>query len=585
MIGDEKMRVARRETLTSILVLSMFIVTITFVPEIVPFSLLTAIQNGTDSTSFEPVDSSPPPIENNDPVRKKSDYSVLSTDSPANGVFNPLTVEQSGYAASENISARTDNFQNLEYDLPLDTAHNWIANETEITVWNLEKLYAINGSLDEGIPGTNLNPNVTVDYYPFGWSANSSDDGLHADELQLAAYDTSTRNFVSVENQGYKNGQDVWAHSTGSKVVWFQTVDNSPYTENFVFSMDYFYLRGPIDGPTGWDLTGNCSLALIIDGNIIWNMSLLLLSQRGVWFNTGDIPITISGAPSSFVLEIGLIIDEMLVLEKKRDYDGNGIADGIENAAYITAYLDDISFTKQIPPTAEQVDLQFLTGGLSSPLSGSMGIYYASIANASYWESSPVSIALISNTSVSFDYKTRLYSHRYTDSNWRTDISSIGVSYTINHGSSSSLTFYAYVGYLGNYEEPEMIITFPLDWENVTVSDPFLTDLTGICTIGSSYLTVPTSIIDRLGWWEVKLESPNYVKSIKSEISDVTWREETKFRIGNITRANITIGTSTQTLGSLTDVNVTWFKPALGSNHKHTTDFCIWLFTSWKLVG
>jgi len=238
-----------------------------------------------------------------------------------------------------------------------------------------------------------------------------------------------------------------------------------------------------------------------------------------------------------------------------------GIADGIGNAAYITVYIDDVSFIKATPPTAEQVQLEFATGGITDALTGSLGNYYASIPNATYWTTTPVPVALTANTSVSFDYKTRLLSHRFTDSNWRTNISSTGVSYTIDHGFSSDLLFYTYVGYLGNYEDPEMSIIFPSDWENLTVSDPFLSDLTSSCSIGTGNLIVPTTIIDRLGWWEIQLESPNYAKSIKPQLLDSGWVDAATFRIGNTTRADITIGTDTQTLGSLTDVNVTWFKP------------------------
>ncbi|MFW9870932.1 MAG: hypothetical protein ACFFEL_14980, partial [Candidatus Thorarchaeota archaeon] len=551
-----------KRLLISIIILSMFIVTLTWVPTLpITNKNISDIRKDTDSSPVTKDQSEGNPDAKSNP-EKRNVFNIAGA-TPADGILNPVTVEQSGYAASENISARTDSYQNLGYDLPLDVAHSWIADEAEVSVWNLEKLYAVNGSLDVGVPGTNLNPNGTVEFYPLGWVANSTDDDAYADELQLAAYDTSTRNFVSVENQGYKSGQDVWGHSPGSKIVWSQVVDNAPYTENFIFSMDYFYLRGPIDGPTGYAISGNCSLALFIDGSVIWNQSLLLLTQRGIWYNTEQIPITISGAPSTFLLEIGIIVDERLVLEKKRDYDGNGVQDGIENAAYITVFFDDVSFIKQTPPTAEQVKLEFITGGVIEGLAGSLGTYYASIPNASYWTSTPVSVALSANTSVSFDYKTRLYVHRFTDSNWRNDISSPGVAYIVDHGISSDLTFYSYVGYLGGYEDPQMTIEFPSDWENLTVSDPFLTDLTGSCDIGTGYVTVPTSIIDRLGWWEVKLESPNYAKSIKSQILDgIFWSDGGEFRISNTTRADITLGTNTQILGSLIDVNVTWYKPS-----------------------
>ncbi|MFW9810766.1 MAG: hypothetical protein ACFFE6_15425, partial [Candidatus Thorarchaeota archaeon] len=552
-----------KRLLISIIILSMFIVTLTLVPTI-PMTDNTNSNTGTDTDS-SPVTKDRPEINPDDnSIPEKRNVFNIAYDAPADGILNPVTVEQSGYAASENISARTDSYQNLGYDLPLDVAHNWVADEAEVSVWNLEKLYAVNGSFSEGVPGINVNPNATAEYYPLGWSANSTDGVGYTDDVQLAIYDDTANKFVVVESQGAKIGQNDYGHIAGTRIVWTQTIQNSPYTEDFILSFDYFYLRGPLDKhPSLPDpMSGNCSITVTIDGSTIWNMSLLTLDQRGLWTNTGDIPITIIGAPNSFTFEIGLFIDEYLELDKRFDYDYNGIADGIGNAAYITVYLDDVSFVKAIPPTPEQVQLEFTVGGAFEALTGSLGTYTASISNSSYWTNTPVSVALTSNTSVSFDYKTRLYSHRFTDSNWRTDISSAGVAYQVDHGLSSELTFYAYVGYLGDYEDPKMTIVFPSDWENLTVSDPFLVDLTSSCTIESGSVLVPTSIIDNLGWWEVKLESPNYAKSIKSQIFDTGWSDSTLFRVGNMTRADITIGTATQILGSLTEVNVSWFKPS-----------------------
>ena len=549
-----------RRFLPSLVILSMFIVTITWVPPI-PVA-------APGISNLKPQDkSSPTPLEQDEaiPIEEtkpegKNVYSLADA-APADGILNPVTVEQSGYAASGNISARTDNYQNLAYDLPLDVTHGWVADHAEVSVWNLEKLYVVNGTYGQGFPGVNVNPNGTIDYYPLGWSADSTDTAAYPDDVQLAAYDDTGKQYVMVENQGGKEGQNAFGHAAGTSIIWTQSIQNAPYTEDFLLDFNYFYLRGPLDKNPGNPILGNCSITVLINGITFWNMSLLTLSQRGVWTDTGVIPITVTGAPSSFVFQIGLVIDQSLILDKRLDYDNNGIADGIGNAAYITVYLDDVSFIKATPPTADQVQLEFLAGGSSEALAGSAGTYYASIPNSSYWTATPVPVALTSNTSVSFDYKTRLYSHRFTDSNWRTNIDDVGVTYTVGHGTSSDLTLYTYVGYLGNYEDPEMMVVFPIDWGNATISDPFLKNLTVNCTIGGGFLTVPTSIIDRLGWWEIKLQSPNYAKSIKSQIFDVSWTDETIFRIGNTTRADITIGTDSQILGSLTNVNVSWFNP------------------------
>ena len=110
------------------------------------------------------------------------------------------------------------------------------------------------------------------------------------------------------------------------------------------------------------------------------------------------IPISIPSAPSSFEFEIGLDIPTDQYLDIRFDYDNDTIDDGIINAAYVTTYLDDISFIKETAPTADQVELEFSTGGVSDALSGSLGTYTASIVNSSYWAVGPVSVSLTASS-------------------------------------------------------------------------------------------------------------------------------------------------------------------------------------------
>ena len=543
---------------------------------ITPALLLPNNDNSVFSTTPNQNDSAPfngSPMPGNDALQMDSGgYPVPSSpqfypsESTGSGTLNPVVVEQRGYYSSGNISARTDTSANTGTNLLLDTDHNWVADQAEASVWNLEKLYAVNGSFDEGYAGTNVYPNGSVQYYPLGWDANSTDTATYSDDVQLASYDSTGRQYVTVESQGGKVGQNAFGHDAGTKVVWTQNVTNIPYTENFLLSFDYFYLRGPIDGPTGTDpVTGNCSITVFINNQTVWNMSLLLLSQRGVWFSSGQIPLTVVGAPSSFTFAIGLVIDESLVLDKRADYDGDPshLADGIDNAAYISAYLDNISLLKTISPTPGEVNLRFRTSAENVPLSGSSGQYSASIVNASYWTATPVPVEVTANTSVSFDYKARLLSHRFTDSNWRTDISSYGISYTVGLGVSPELTFYSYVGYLGDYEDPQMIVRYPQDWANITVSDPFLVNLTASCTITPGGVVVPSSFLDHLGWWQFRMQSPNYAKSIEIQKYSLStgWSADTTFRVGNLTRPSIEIGTATEIPPALSNVNITWGLP------------------------
>ncbi|MHA2119141.1 MAG: hypothetical protein ACW98J_09485, partial [Candidatus Thorarchaeota archaeon] len=101
-----------KRLLFTILVLSMFIVTVTWIPTI-------PMANNNDSAVRTQDDSSPMtnnqdkliPLEEIDYPRPSVFH--LADDAPADGVLDPVVVEQSGFAASENISARTDSYQNL----------------------------------------------------------------------------------------------------------------------------------------------------------------------------------------------------------------------------------------------------------------------------------------------------------------------------------------------------------------------------------------------------------------------------------------------------------------------------------------
>jgi hypothetical protein len=266
-------------------------------------------------------------------------------------------------------------------------------------------------------------------------------------------------------------------------VMWKQSIQRVSTVEDFILSFDYLYSKGPLGG-----VVGNCSLHILINSTSIWNQSLLVLPSRGVWYNTGDIALNIPSGGTQFNLSVGLVIDEDLFL----DY---GIL-GTENSANITAFLDNISLTGIAPPSPAEVDLGVNVGGIPSQLTGAAEIGSAIVTNVNHWKTHPLSVEFSANSSISFMYNITVLNHRFTNSTWTTNINNEGVFYSAEVGAASELEMFTYIGFLADYQNLTLQATFPIDWSNITIFDPFLADVTVQCTIGTGYLEIPGNLLE-----------------------------------------------------------------------------------------
>ncbi|TFG26615.1 hypothetical protein EU528_14090 [Candidatus Thorarchaeota archaeon] len=491
------------------------------------------------------------------------------------GIIDPVPVEQSGYSSTGNISARTDTMVNTAQSLDIDVAHDWYVSSAEVDITNLEKLYVINGSFDEGDLGYTVSPNGTLIYAPNGWSAVSNNTDTTLEQRQLVSYEESGERYVSVQNQGKPqsatNPQHQYTHFEGTCVLWNQSFDVVPYTEDFYLRFSYLYLQGPLS-PI---FSGDFYLQVLIDNVAVWNIDLPTLSSRGTWFETGTIPINIAIPSGTTMFMIGLVINSTFITDADDDYDLDGSPDGILNTQYITAFLDDVSLISATPPSCEAVDLQFILDGITTPIMGTLGIGFGFQENPLHWQVSPLSFSIISNTSISLDYNAKFLHHRFLNSTPTTNSMDDGVAYTITPNQSGTLELFTYLGFSGVYENLTIKVYHPVDWQNFTVFDPFLVDTTSSCTEEAGFIEIPTSLlVDRLGWWKVTCNSYNYAfnASIQRYDSEVTdWVEEGIFHSNDEARLSVDVSSLTQTPILSDAVNFSWFLPNGTSWHQSST--------------
>ena len=464
------------------------------------------------------------------------------------GVFDANSMTQRGYQETDLIRARSDSGRNTRQNITIDEANDWTVSETKIDVTNLKKLYALNGTFEDEV-----DPWTSYTYDESGGS-----------QTQSAVWN-STEGYVTVTNIGelttHPVQDDTYTHHLDSDLRWEQTVVNSPQVNNFSLSFDYRYVSGPTDIEP-FDFGGDVELRIYIHTDVYY-LSIATGDLKGVWYSITDYPIELTGAPANFDVGLGIYIEyQDLVLTENGDYDDDGSPDGLTNARKIEVNFDNIEFKSQTLVPFADVSLTFDVEGSTASITGPTGgIGTSTISNPMFWNIDPLEIEITATSFVSFEYVLTTFFQRDFNSSSTTDLGQHGVSYSVDVGQSADLELYTYFTASAEYENLTLEIHHPTDWENTTILDPLQNDITGWCTITSGNIFVPNSLFYWVGWWKITHEAYNYAKSISVQIQDAGWSDNTLFRTGNITRAQVEIGTTSVTPDSGSPVDIDWIMP------------------------
>lgn len=471
---------------------------------------------------------------NNDQDLNLMDVNPSLSQEELQGTLDPVIIEQTGNKTTSTIHAETDSNTNVKTNLLIDTGNNWVGSKASVNLWDLNRLYVENGSVTEGITGVTQNPAGSISFYPYGWDATSGSPDPGMD--MIVEYSNQE---IALKSNGY-GSPGSYFYANGSYVYWFQTVNNTPYLENFILNFDYFYNRGPGSHP-------NVTLRVFIDDTLIWtNTSETILDA--VWQNSGNILVDLTGIGSEFEFKIGLYFS----------------GDIVHSHQFIEFTLDDIQFVGETPPTFDDANINLNIGGESVAIAGT-STGQASITNSSNWITDNVPIELTTDLSYSFEYTGTMLSSRYVNSTRTTVQLDDGVHYTSLPNENPLLTFYTFVGTIPDIDDFTLVIRFPEDWTNVTVLNPSGIPKTSSCIIHIGNITIPNNLIlANLGWWEVRLESPNYLRTIQTfKLNEpaLTWLPDSVYRIPNKTKLIIEIGGALPLPTAPQEVGISWYMP------------------------
>ena len=440
----------------------------------------------------------------------------------------------------------------------------WRAEQIEIGIRDLELLSVLNGSLESGVPGTVVDWSGDASCYPYGWRARREILDTHG--YQRVSYSNSDPKYLVLENEGYEDSAapSTHRHYNGTKIYWYQIVNNSKHNTQFQFSMNYLYQRGPI----GENHSGNFKFSFqIMNGSsTLWNWSVdpTNITQRGIWNEIDSVVVNLPEVLSTFEVRVCFAVDTnssyVEISDSDPDLDGDPA-----NGRYITFLVDDISLTVLENLSPQNVNLHVnveLVG--DNPILGDSESGTISL-NHTYWEKAAIPFTFTSNASVSFEYSVCVSRMtKFYNSSFSTNLSDLGVAYEIDLNQDADLFIFTYIQSYSEARDLGLIVHYRDDWRSPTVEDPFGNDLTAQALVESDRLEIPSGLASVVGWWKINLKAPNYLASMSTQVlrsSESTWKTEAVFRSGDQIRCNALIGTESELTSPIFDVKADWYLP------------------------
>ncbi|MFX1374642.1 MAG: hypothetical protein ACFFA0_02410 [Promethearchaeota archaeon] len=386
--------------------------------------------------------------------------------------------------------------------------------------------------------------------------------------VQSGSYGSNTYGFGNITGN---NAMFIGYHGSwypGSDLETFAFYE-STFTE--VYQEDIVVPRGKvIDAYLSFDYygqfaleTNNIILYMNINGEKVYSKGLLDLSAEGknIWHHTGKVPMYL-WINQTNVFNLGNLMDQTL-----------NISIGLRNAGASTGYsgyddgnanlvwLDNITLSITTIANATQDSINLTIDDINFEPQNEWG--KATLNLTKGWGTNPI-ILTVNTTSpdLTFDLNTTVYGYHETLSSYN-QLYDQGVSYEILENGTIywELNHYLYMPF--PYKDFEFEIEKPVNWEFLTVLDPFLqTRYFEKGKLGDNYILINKSNTLFAGWYTLTATSPNYFNSSNIKIfKQNQWVQNASFSTGESTQITAQLDYMGEIPNDVGYINLTIYHP------------------------
>ncbi|MFX1310828.1 MAG: hypothetical protein ACFE8C_14110, partial [Promethearchaeota archaeon] len=309
--------------------------------------------------------------------------------------------------------------------------------------------------------------------------------------------------------------------------------------------------------------TNNIIMYMSINGEKVYSKGLLDIDSEGknMWHHTDKVPMYLWINHSHIFASSDLIDQTLNISIGIRNVGSSTIYSGYDDGNANLIWFDNVILEITTFANATQDGIELTIDNSSFELENEWG--KASLNLTDGWDTNPI-ILTVSTTSpdLSFDLNTTLYGYHESLSSYN-QLHDQGISYELLENGTIYWEIYHYLYMPPTYEDFEFQIEKPIEWEFISVLDPFLqTRNFEYGKSGDDIILINKTNAIFAGWYTLRATSPNYLNTSNIKIlKQGQWVQNGTFPTGESTQITTQLNYMNDIPKDIGFINLTIYHP------------------------